>query len=156
MMRGFTLIELIVTVAIVSVLASVAFPMAELAAQRSRERELHRALEQIRDAIDAYKHAVDDGRIVNSMQKSGYPPSLAILRDGAADAASPGSHARLVFLRRIPRDPMATDPGVADEDTWGKRDYASSADEPHEGEDVFDVYSRADGSGLNGIAYRNW
>jgi general secretion pathway protein G len=156
MMRGFTLIELVVTVAIVGLLASVAFPMAELASRRTKEHELHRALRDIRDALDAHRRAVEEGRLIQSIEHSGYPATLKTLVDGVPDAASPDKKARIYFLRRIPRDPMCVDPGLPDDETWGKRDYRSSAEEPREGAQVFDVYSLASGTGLNGIPYRNW
>lgn len=156
MMRGFTLIEMVVTVAIVGLLASVALPMAELASRRAREHELHLALREIRDALDAHRRAVDDGRVIQSIGKSGYPATLQVLVDGVPDAASPDKKARIFFLRRLPRDPMCTDAQVPDEATWGKRDYRSSADDPREGDEVFDIYSLAGGAGLNGIPYRNW
>lgn len=156
MTRGFTLIELVITVAIVSLLASVALPLAELVSQRSKENELRQALREIRNGLDAYKRAVEEGRIVHSIEKSGYPPSLKALVDGVPDAASPDRKARLYFLRRIPRDPFSSDPTTPADETWGKRDYASSADNPQEGEDVYDIYSLAPGSGLNGIEYRKW
>jgi general secretion pathway protein G len=155
-MRGFTLIEMVVTVAIVGLLASVAFPMAELASKRAREQELHRALREIRDALDAHRKAVEDGRIIQSLGQSGYPATLQALVDGVPDAATPDKKGRIYLLRRIPRDPMCVEAQVTAEATWGKRDYRSSADEPHEGEQVFDVYSLAPGTGLNGIPYRNW
>lgn len=154
--RGFTLIELVITVAIIGLLATVAWPMAELGVQRSREHELHAALREIRTALDAYKEAVDDGRIERLLGKSSYPPSLGALADGVADVKSPDGKSRIYFLRRIPRDPMYGDTGIPNEETWGKRSYASSADAPMEGEDVFDVYSLSSGIGLNGIPYRNW
>lgn len=153
---GFTLIELVITVAIVGLLATAAWPMAELGVQRAREQELHFALREIRTALDAYKAAVDDGRIVNSLGESGYPPSLGVLVDGVPDARSTDGKSRIYFLRKIPRDPMFADPGVTNEQSWGKRSYASSADAPMEGEDVFDVYSLSSGIGLNGIPYRDW
>lgn len=156
MMRGFTLIEMVVTVAIVGLLASVAFPMAELASKRAREHELHRALREIRDALDAHRRAVEEGRIIQSLGQSGYPATLQALVDGVPDAASPDKKARIYLLRRIPRDPMCADAQVPAEATWGKRSYGSSADEPREGEQVFDVYSLAPGTGLNGIPYRKW
>jgi general secretion pathway protein G len=157
--RGFTLIELMMTVAIVGVLASVALPMAELAVQRNKEQELRTALREIRGAIDAYVQAKEDGRIQGEKGNqvlSGYPPSLQVLVDGVADAQNPDGKSKIYFLRRIPRDPFVTDPSVTDEDTWGKRSYASGADNPEPGEDVFDVYSTSTDIGLNGIAYRKW
>ena len=154
--RGFTLIELMMTVAIVGLMASVALPMAELAVQRHQEQELRTALRDIRNALDAYRYAIEDGRVQGGRSLSGYPPSLQALVDGVADARNPEGKAKIYFLRRIPRDPVFPDPTVADEETWGKRSYASSADNPESGEDVFDVYTLATGTGLNGIAYRKW
>ena len=154
--RGFTLIELVISVAIIGLLATVVLPMAELAVQRNKEQELRQALREIRAGLDAYKQAVDEGRIVHSVIRSGYPASLKVLVEGEPDASSPERKGRIYFLRRIPRDPMATDPDKADEETWGKRSYESSADAPEDGEDVFDVYSLSFGVGLNGIPYRNW
>lgn len=153
---GFTLIEMVVTVAIVSLLASVALPLAEVSVKRSKEHELRLALREIRVALDGYKQAVEEGRISNAMQASGYPESLQVLVDGVPDASSADRKKRIYFLRRIPRDPLFTDPARPDEETWGTRSYASSAEAPQEGEDVFDVYSRASGTGLNGIPYRRW
>nr|WP_212787180.1 type II secretion system protein [Ferrigenium kumadai] len=153
---GFTLIEMLVTVSIVALLSTMALPMAELAVQRGKEQDLHHALREIRTALDAYKQAVDDGRIIHSVEKSGYPPSLDVLVQGVPDAGDPSGKKRIYFLRRIPRDPMFNDPGTPDAETWGKRSYVSSYDAPQEGSDVFDIYSRSDGVGLNGVVYRNW
>ena len=154
---GFTLLELIITVMVIALLATVAFPMAEVAATRSQEQKLRAALFEIRSAIDAYKQAASDGKFgPTAVDKSGYPPNLKVLVEGVPDATSTVEGAKITFLRRMPRDPMATDPSIAAEDTWGKRSYASSPDEPQEGDDVFDVYTRSTGVGLNGIPYRQW
>lgn len=154
-MRGFTFIELMVTLAILGVLASIAVPLMQISVQRDRERELRAALVQVRDAIDAYKRAVDQGRIVVPAGASGYPPSLDVLAEGVTDARSP-AHAKLYFLRRVPRDPFFPDPAVAPAETWGKRSYASPPDDPQEGKDIYDIYSLAAGAGLNGVEYRLW
>ncbi|MBI5438952.1 MAG: type II secretion system protein [Nitrosomonadales bacterium] len=155
--RGFTLIEVAITAAIVALLATVAFPMAEVAVQRSKEQELRAALWQIREALDAYKQAGDDGHILRKAGESGYPPSLQVLVDGVEDAKSPeAAKPKIYFLRRIPRDPFHKESNKPTEQIWGKRRYASSATDPKEGKDVFDVYSLAAGAGLNGVPYREW
>jgi general secretion pathway protein G len=151
---GFTFIELVVTVAIVAVLASAAMPLAELTVQRGKEVELRSALQQLREAIDAYKQAVDDGRIPRLANESGYPRTLDLLVNGVIDAKST-SKSRVYFLRRLPRDPFA-EPGVPAIETWGLRSYASPPQAPQEGDDVYDVYSRSLSVGLNGIPYREW
>jgi len=153
--RGFTLIELVVTLVIVALLSTIALPVAELAVQRSREQELRAALRQIRSAIDAYKQAWDEGRIPTAIAKSGYPETLEVLVDGADDVTSPEKR-KIYFLRRIPRDPYATDSTLTAAETWGKRSYESGADDPQEGDDVYDVYSMASGNDLRGIPYREW
>jgi general secretion pathway protein G len=152
---GFTLIELLITVAIVALLASIALPLSELSVQRGKEQELSRALREIRDAIDAYKRHADEGRIKRSADASGYPPTLSALVEGVVDLKSP-TQAKLRYLRRIPRDPFSSDAETPPEQTWGLRSYESPPDEPRPGKDVFDVYSLNPGSGLNGIAYKDW
>ena len=153
--RGFTLIELMVTVAIVALLASIALPVAELAVRRHKEQALYSALREIRGAIDAYKLAADQGRIRKSVDQSGYPASLDALVAGVEDARSPKQE-KIYFLRRLPRDPLFPQADARAADTWGKRSYASPPDAPRDGDDVFDVYSLAPGTGLNGVAYRDW
>jgi len=153
--KGFTLIELVVAVAIVSILAAAALPMNELVVQRAKEQDLRRALRDIRTAIDAHKQASDDGRIVKKMGESGYPKKLEELAEGVEDQKSP-KRDKIYFLRRIPRDPFATDSALSDAATWSKRSYASPPDDPREGEDVFDVYTTAAGKGINGRPYREW
>jgi len=147
-MKGFTLIELLITVAILGLLASVALPLAEVTMQRGKEQELRRSLRELRDAIDAYKRAADEGAIDKPAGKSGYPPSLAVLVEGAVDRRDPKG-ACIHFLRRVPLDPVGAEP-------WALRSYASPADAPRDGEDVFDVYSKSTATGLNGVPYREW
>jgi general secretion pathway protein G len=152
---GFTLIELVITLAIIGLLAGIAVPTAELVMQRTKESELRVALRDIRKAIDAYKQAVDEGRVQKKVDESGYPPTLKTLVDGVVDARSPDKR-KIYFLRRIPADPMASERLDAPEETWGVRSYASEPDDPRAGADVFDVYSKAGGVGLNGVAYKKW
>lgn len=151
---GFTLIELLVTVVIVALLASVALPLAELSQQRAKEQELRYNLREIRMAIDAYKQAVDEGRVARSLDQTGYPPKLAVLVEGVVDAKSPVSK-KIYFLRRIPKDPFAENAVDADS-SWGERSYDSPLDNPRYGKDVYDVYSLSDRIGLNGVVYREW
>jgi general secretion pathway protein G len=152
---GFTLIELVITVAIVAILASGLIPLTQLAAQRSKEQELHSSLREIRTAIDAYKKAIDDNRIEKKADQTGYPPKLDVLVEGVKDVKTPDG-GKIYFLRRIPRDPFFEDSTVAAAKTWGLRSYASPPDDPREGEDVFDVYSPSGKVGLNGVPYKDW
>jgi general secretion pathway protein G len=154
--NGFTLIELIVTVAILGVLATLTLPLAELSVRHNKEQELRLALREIREGLDAYRQAYDDGIIAHVAGQSGYPESLQVLVDGVSDVKNPAAHNKIYFLRRIPRDPFVDDASKSNDETWGKRSYQSSAEEPEEGRDVFDVYSLDPGTGLNGIPYSKW
>ncbi|MDN2708175.1 type II secretion system protein [Janthinobacterium sp. SUN118] len=156
---GFTFIELMITLAIMATLATVAVPMAQVALQRAKEHELRSALIEIREAIDAYKRASDNGRIKLSLGGSGYPKKLDELVEGVPDQRSP-SKQNIYFLRRLPRDPFhatGTDGQAGSAaDSWSKRAYASPPDNPSEGEDVFDVASRSTKVGLNGVPLNEW
>jgi general secretion pathway protein G len=154
--RGFTLIELVVTVGIISVLAAAVVPSAQLMFQRERERELRASLRTIRGAIDAYKLAVDTGRIKKEADRTGYPPELRLLVDGVDDASAPKEGVKIYFLRKLPRDPFWPDATTPAADTWALRSYASAPDDPQPGDDVYDVHSRASRIGLNGVPYREW
>lgn len=151
---GFSFIELLVSVVIIALLATIAMPLAETTVRRQKEQELKTALREIRQAIDAYKLAANNGKISVRIDQSGYPPTLNDLTKGVEDATRPGN--TLYFLRRIPRDPFYPDTNVPASSTWGKRSYLSPADAPKEGEDVFDVYSTSALTGLNGIPYNQW
>lgn len=153
--RGFTFIELMITLAIMATLATVAVPMAQMAQQRAKEHELRSALIEIREAIDAYKRASDNGRIKLSLGASGYPKKLDELVEGVPDQRSP-SKQNMYFLRRLPRDPFQPREEGSAADSWNKRAYASPPDNPSEGEDVFDVASRSTKAGLNGVPLNQW
>ena len=151
--RGFSMIELMAVLGILAVLVWASLPLAEATRERERERELQRALWQIRDAIDAYKHASDNTGVPRPLEQSGYPPTLAALVQGVPD---PKAGNRLVhFLRRVPRDPFAP-PELPADQTWGLRSFQSPADAPTPGADVYDVYSKAPGKGVNGVPFRAW
>ena len=154
-LAGFTLIELVITVAIVGLLASAALPLSSMAIKREKESELRAALRDIRSAIDAYKVAAAQGRVQVEADKTGYPPDLKLLYEGVEDSTSPDK-VKIYFMRRLPRDPFFPDSAAAPEDTWGLRSYASPPDNPQPGDDVYDVHSLSTAKGLNGVPYRDW
>jgi general secretion pathway protein G len=143
---GLTLVELIVTVAILGVLASAAVPIAKFQVQRERERELRYDLWQMRDAIDHYKDAADKGAFMTKVDSMNYPPTLEELVNGV-DVQSK----KVKFLRRIPVDPMT---GSAE---WGMRSMQDDASsDSWGGQNVFDVYSKSEGTALDGTKYKDW
>ena len=144
--RGLTLVELIVTVAILAVLASAAVPIARFQVKRQKERELHYDLWMMRDAIDKYKDAADRGAFQTKVDSQNYPPDLQTLVDGVDIQGK-----KVKFLRHIPVDPMTGS------NEWGLR---SMQDDPKSdsfgGQSVFDVYSKSPGTGLDGTKYTDW
>ncbi|WP_028102270.1 type II secretion system protein [Pseudoduganella violaceinigra] len=152
---GFTLLELMVTLSLLGIIAGAAMPLSQRFALRAKEAELRDNLREIRNALDAYKRATDEGKIEKKLGGSGYPANLQILVAGVPDRSTPDGKP-LQFLRRIPRDPFFPDPAAAPEATWAQRAYASPADAPQAGEDVYDVMSLNQGTGLNGVPYREW
>ena len=146
---GHTLIELIATVSIVSILAMGALPLARISIKRQKEFELRRDLREMRDAIDRYKDAADRGFIEVKLGTDGYPPDLETLVKGVTQLNT--TDKKLRFLRRIPIDPIT---GKAE---WGMR---SSQDSPDSssfgGQNVYDIYSKSGGTGLDGSKYSDW
>jgi general secretion pathway protein G len=147
--RGFTLIELIVTVFVVSILVGLAVPLARNSIKRQKEVELRTALREIRTAIDKYKDASDRGFIMVKVDTEGYPETLQILVDGVQMVGTVDK--KLKFLRRIPVDPMSN---TAE---WGQRSYQ---DDPKAtswgGQNVFDVYTKSEGTAFDGTKYKEW
>lgn len=152
---GFTLLEVLVALALVALVAALAAPLIVAAAKREKEVELRTALRQIRQAIDDYRDAVDQGRVARLPGQSRYPPSLELLVQGVPDALDPQGR-RIYFLRRLPRDPFTPDPDATAAASWGLRSYASPPEAPAPGGDVFDVYSRSQATGTNGVPYQQW
>lgn len=150
--RGFTFIEMIVVTTILLVLASTVMPLAQVTMQRQREAELHRALREMRTALDKFKDAVDQGLIPSTELEpanEGYPPDLETLVDGVS-VANDASGRKLKFLRRVPVDPMTRD-------EWGLRSYQDNPDSKSwGGQNVFDVYTTSEGTALDGTKYRDW
>jgi len=152
---GFTLIELVVTVLIVSILAAGAMPVMQLTLKRNKEAELRTSLRQVREALDAYKKAFDDGKIKRTIDQSGYPPDLEVLEKGVIDQTQPGKKV-IRFIRKVPRDPMNRNLELAPMETWGKRSYQSDASSPSAGADVYDIYSLSTEKAVNGTSYSDW
>jgi general secretion pathway protein G len=144
--RGLTLIELIVTVAILAILASAAVPIARFQIKRQKERDLRYDLWMMRDAIDKYKDAADRGAFQTKVDSNNYPPDLETLVKGVDVQGK-----KVKFLRRIPIDPMT---GKAD---WGLRSMQDDPDsDSYGGQSVFDVYSKSQGTALDGTKYNTW
>jgi general secretion pathway protein G len=146
---GFTLIELIATIAILAILVGVSIPLARNSIKREREVQLRQALREVRTAIDKYKDASDMGRIEVVPETEGYPQTLDVLVDGVQLIGQAGK--TIKFLRRVPIDPMTNSTD------WGMRSYQ---DEPTAqswgGQNVFDIYSKSDGIAFDGTRYREW
>ena len=154
--RGFTIIELMVTLVILATLASITMPLLKLTLQRNKEAQLTQNLMQLRNAIDAYKQAADEGRIKKNIDQSGYPPNLEVLVDGVEDLKDPKKRS-IKFLRRIPKDPMLNaDKQGEFQHQWGLRSYFSEAEKPQYDGDVYDVYSLSPLNGINGVPYAQW
>jgi general secretion pathway protein G len=150
---GFTFIELVVATFVMMILASAALPIARVSIKRQRERDLKYALKEMRTAIDKFKDAADRGQIAQSELQYGsenYPASLEVLVEGVA-LANDATGRKLKFLRRVPIDPIT---GVAE---WGMRSQQDPPDsKAWGGQNVYDVYSKADGIALDGTKYRDW
>jgi len=151
--RGFTYVELVVVTTILLILSATVMPLAQITAQRQREAELRRNLREMRTAIDRFKDAVDRGLIPTSELEAGsegYPPDLETLVEGVS-VANDASGRKLKFLRRVPMDPMIKST------EWGLRSYQDEPDSTSWGGDnVFDVYSTSNGTGLDGTKYKDW
>ncbi len=146
---GFTLAELVMVAAILTILASVTLPVVKFTAKRSKEADLHLALREMRMAIDEYKRYSDAGLIQVDLGTEGYPKKLSVLVEGVPIVGQVDK--KLKLLRRVPIDPMTG------KDEWGFRSYQDAFDATSwGGEDTYDVYSLSKGVGLNGVPYRKW
>jgi len=164
--KGFTFVEMLVTLTILAILAAAIMPIAKTAVKREKEIELRRNLRLVREAVDAYKKLADEKMIEVEEDSEGYPPDLETLVKGVEVRADQGeaqpqmgrpaaktkSEKRIVkFLRRIPRDPMT------DSIEWGLRSYQDEPDEDDwGGENVYDIYTKSPGTALDGTKYRDW
>jgi general secretion pathway protein G len=151
--RGYTFVELLVVSALIFILASAVMPLAKVTARRQREAELHRALREIRTAIDKFKDAADLGQIAALDLRpgsEGYPPDLETLVEGVS-VVNDATGRKLKFLRRVPFDPMTHS------HEWGLRSYQDEPDTRRwGGQNVFDVYTTFEGTALDGTKYRDW
>jgi general secretion pathway protein G len=160
--RGFTLIEMIVTLTVLAILATAAMPIAQTAIQRDKELELRRALREIREALDAYKKLADEKKIEVEEDSEGYPPDLETLvngvevqeaQEGKEGGKKSGKASKKIvrFLRRIPKDPMT---GTVE---WGLRSYQDDPDSDVWGEEnVYDIHTKSRAKALDGSRYRDW
>lgn len=156
--RGFTLIEMVVVLAIVAILAMAAQPLHELALRRTQEAALRLALRELRNAIDEHRNAVQGKRIAAGEKGSPYPPTLLSLVQGIPaldEQGQPSATQRVYLLRRLPRDPFA-DPQLPAHLSWGLRASTSPPDAPQAGDDVFDVHSRSPLVALDGSQHADW
>jgi general secretion pathway protein G len=151
--RGFSFVEVLVVITLLTIMASAAMPLARVTHQRQKEAELRRSLREMRTAIDKFKDAVDNGLIATTELRpgsEGYPPDLDTLVEGVP-AANDASGRKLKFLRRIPTDPMTN--GTV----WGKRSYQDRADSTSwGGQSVYDVYSTSTATAIDGSKYKDW
>lgn len=155
--QGVTLLELLITLAILGVLASAVLPMAEVTVKRTREFDLRRALRQIRTAIDEYKadydRAVAEKKINATLGETGYPKELKALVDGEDWGGLYSPKRR--YLRAVPRDPFAP-ADLPTEETWALRAYKDEPGDSWSGGDIYDVHSQSDGIALDGTPYNEW
>ncbi len=147
--KGLTLVEVVVTIAVLLILAGAVMPLAKVTLKRQKELELRRALRTMRQAIDLYKQYADQGLIQKEgVDSEGYPPELETLVEGVPQV---GSTKKLKFLRRIPMDPFTH------RDEWGLRSYQDEADSRSWGrQNVYDVYTLYSGTALDGTQYEDW
>jgi general secretion pathway protein G len=150
---GFTFVEVLIVTVMLLILASAVLPLTKVTLQREKEVELRRALREMRTAIDKYKDAVDTGAVPATEVRTGsegYPPTLEVLVEGV-QMAGDASGKKLKLLRRIPIDPITGDA------EWGMRSYQDKPDSSSwGGQNVYDVYSRSEGTALDGTKYRDW
>ncbi len=153
--KGFTLVEMLVTLTVLAILAAAIMPLTKVAVKREKEIQLHRNLRTIREAIDAYKKLADEKKIEVEEDTEGYPPDLETLVNGVevnVDSEEEKSGKKVIkFLRRIPKDP------ITNSYDWGLRSYQDDSDSDFwGGENVYDVYTKHEGKALDGTMYKDW